>query len=449
MNVIKPVVQRGFIAAKALVDREYRWGQRWRARGMQAAPPGLAAMQLAELNSLLSRFRAVEPVQQLRCLPVLALTDFSQLSELPLLTRQGMRELYPVLLKLYRGRRDVASYITSGATAEPAEFLLDRRLVRRAGGCNLGMYELLGWRPGMARLCLWGNPRDLGVADRQPTGVKARLLSWLEHTRRYGGFMPSAAMYRDFVAVVRARPGCAVFGYASLLENCARLMIEQGDLLPAGHLATVWTCAELLPPAGRELISRAFGCPVREHYGSRECSTIATECAAGNRHISPRYIAEVLDPDSGQPLAPGQAGSLVFTDLFNDVTPFIRYELGDLGSVEWRDCDCGARGPCLTSIVGRKTTLITLPSGHCVSSHVIAYLMRRIRRLERFQLNRLGPQEFECRYIGPAVPAEDLAAAVESFSEIFEGAELRFAAVRELDRSPSGKLIEYRDLTAE
>lgn len=225
------------------------------------------------------------------------------------------------------------------------------------------------------------------------------------------------------------------------------MMLDKHQEIPPGHLATVWTCAELLPPQGRVLISRAFGTKTREHYGSRECSTIAVECSAGNRHISPRYIAEAIDPASGKPCAPGAVGSLVFTDLFNDVTPFIRYQIGDLGAIEWRDCACGERGPCLTSITGRATTLIDLPSGRNISSHVVAFIMRKIRHLVRFQLRRFGSSEFECRFIGTAVSADDLAAAKQKFSDIFEGASLSFIEVSELDRSPSGKLIEYQDMT--
>jgi phenylacetate-CoA ligase len=205
----------------------------------------------------------------------------------------------------------------------------------------------------------------------------------------------------------------------------------------------------MLPPERREKIRRAFGVQVREHYGARECSSVAVQCSYGNRHISPRYIVEAVNQDDGQRCPPGGVGNLLLTDLFNDVTPFIRYEIGDTGAVEWRDCPCGARGPCITQLTGRIGKVIDLPSGRHASSHAFAYILREIPHIKRYMTIRVAAREFECHYIGQDVPKEALITAQQQLGRLLEGASIRWVAVHELDRSPSGKLIQYKDLTAE
>ncbi len=54
-----------------------------------------------------------------------------------------------------------------------------------------------------------------------------------------------------------------------------------------------------------------------------------------------QFLVEVIDPDSGQVLEPGQSGELVFTTVNKEAFPLLRYRSGDLSSLNAEPCPCG------------------------------------------------------------------------------------------------------------
>lgn len=428
-------------------DAEYAAAARWRARCLRSSPKELEREQLPFLISRMAEFQSCGLCAAPPFAKATELTDINALPRLPVLRREDLRAMFPKLEQLYAHRPDVNTYATGGATGEPLRFMHSRLQLRRAGGCNYGMYLMLGWRPGMPRLRMWGSDPDMRAGQRANRGWRRALRRWLEHSQTLVSVFPTDEDYRRFAAAARANPGCAVYGYTSMLEDCARLMLAEGLSLPAGHLATAWSVAEQLSEAQRELISQALGVRLREHYGSRECSTIAVECSHGNRHVNPRFILEAVNPEDFAPLAAGQVGSLLVTDLLNDLTPLIRYEIGDLGALEWRDCACGQRGPCLTSLDGRLAEVIELPGGLKVSSHLFHRMPRDYPWIYRYSVLRNGPRKFEVRYSGDTASNEEADGFVHQLGRLLGGATVALVQTDDLPRSGSGKIIYYRDLT--
>jgi len=75
------------------------------------------------------------------------------------------------------------------------------------------------------------------------------------------------------------------------------------------------------------------GARVFDHHGMTETGPVTHECPkrSGVLHVlEPAYYAEVIDPVSGKPVAPGQRGELVLTTLGRIGSPLLRYRTGDL-----------------------------------------------------------------------------------------------------------------------
>lgn len=447
MSRLRRATQRAYARLNFARDSEYAAAARWRARCLRTSRPNLEREQLKLLKLRLREFQRNGLCNTPDFNQADKLGDLRMLQTLPVLRREDLRVLFPALAQRYANRRDVYAFATGGATGEPLSFMHSRLLIRRASGCNFGLYLILGWRPGMPRFRMWASEPDLNAARHARRSWRAALRDWLEPSRTLVSLFPSDDDYRRFAAIVRANPGCAVNGYTTLLEDCARLMIAEQLILPPGHLATAWSMAEQLDTGQRELIEQALGVRLREHYGSRECSAIAVECVHGNRHISPRYILEAASTDDHSPLPDGQVGSLLITDLLNDVTPFIRYEIGDLGAIEWRDCACGLRGPCLTALAGRKADIILLPDGGKVSTHLFHREMRKHTWIHRYSVLRTGPLGFEVHYSGDAAKPTAAADFAEQLSGLMGGASVKLRYTDDLPRAPSGKVVHYRDLT--
>ena len=82
----------------------------------------------------------------------------------------------------------------------------------------------------------------------------------------------------------------------------------------------------------KKLLSEAFNITVVNEYGSAEFGLIALERDQHWVLNNLNLYVEVLD-DAGKVLSNGEEGRIVITDLYNKAHPFIRYEIGDMGSI--------------------------------------------------------------------------------------------------------------------
>jgi phenylacetate-CoA ligase len=100
---------------------------------------------------------------------------------------------------------------------------------------------------------------------------------------------------------------------------------------------------------------------------------VAAECLAARDglHVQEdHFIVEVVDPASGEPLAEGEEGELVFTTLRKEALPLIRYRTGDIGRLSTRPCPCGRTTARLTALRGRRDDMLIIRGVNLYPSHV-------------------------------------------------------------------------------
>jgi len=113
--------------------------------------------------------------------------------------------------------------------------------------------------------------------------------------------------------------------------------------------------------AYRKKVEKEYGIPFRSAYGLVETSVLAAECPeGGGMHTAmDHFIIEVIDPETGKNLAPGEEGELVITPLNNIAMPLIRYRTGDVGSVIlYQRCKCGNTHQKISLVRGRVSQFI-------------------------------------------------------------------------------------------
>ena len=171
---------------------------------------------------------------------------------------------------------------------------------------------------------------------------------WLAgSTRSFSIQVPVAelvAALNDFAPTVLATYPTA----AALLAD----EVEAGALRIAPR--EVWTGGETLSPAVRAYIERGLGCQVRSNYGASEFITMGWECAHGHMHVNADWV--ILEPvdEHHRPVPPGQPScSVLLTNLVNTVQPLIRYDLGDLVTLQAGRCGCGSPLPVMR-VQGRQ-----------------------------------------------------------------------------------------------
>jgi phenylacetate-CoA ligase len=170
-----------------------------------------------------------------------------------------------------------------------------------------------------------------------------------------------AATIPDYLDALRFFKVRYLWGYTSALYTLADGALRVGDT--SHRFAVVIANAEPVFDFQREAIARAFGCPLRETYGSAEKVIAASECDSGRMHLWPEAgVVEVMH--GHEPLPDGASGDLVCTSLLDGDMPLVRYRTGDRGSIDADGpCSCGRTLPMLASLEGRADDMVVTPDG--------------------------------------------------------------------------------------
>ncbi len=141
-------------------------------------------------------------------------------------------------------------------------------------------------------------------------------------------------------------------------------------------------------PAVRQRIESLWGARAYDHAGMTEVGAYGFECAAqAGLHVNElEFIAEVLDPESGRPVAPGEVGELTLTNLGRWGSPVFRYRSGDRVRLAAAACPCGRTFPRLAGgILGRVDDMLVV-RGVNVFPSALEGIVRQFPVVEEFQI---------------------------------------------------------------
>ena len=178
-----------------------------------------------------------------------------------------------------------------------------------------------------------------------------------------GGGMSSAARLRGILDN-GATVLCCTPTYALRLAEVAAA--EKIDLRRS-RVKTIIVAGESggsIPPMRARLEQHWPGARVFDHHGMTETGPVTYECPArpGVLHvIESAYLAEIVEPGTGNPVAPSQPGELVLTTLGRLGSPLLRYRTGDVVKTDFRPCGCGRNEMALAGgILGRTDDMIVV-----------------------------------------------------------------------------------------
>ncbi|MGD8502222.1 MAG: phenylacetate--CoA ligase [Syntrophobacterales bacterium] len=114
----------------------------------------------------------------------------------------------------------------------------------------------------------------------------------------------------------------------------------------------------------RQRVERYFGVEAFNSYGLSEMNGpgVAFECPEKKgMHIwEDAFLVEIIDPDTLEPLPPGEEGELVLTTLSREAMPIIRYRTNDLTRILPGKCRCGRVHSRLDRIIGRTDDMLII-----------------------------------------------------------------------------------------
>ena len=201
---------------------------------------------------------------------------------------------------------------------------------------------------------------------------------------------------------------CCTPSYAAYIGESLKEMGYGPDDIPlkAGIFgAEPWT-EEM-----RHNIEETLGIKAYDIYGLTETSGpgVSFECSEQTgMHINEdHFLAEIIDPDTGEVLPEGSKGELVFTSLDKEAFPLLRYRTRDICVLSRKKCSCGRTLIKMAKPMGRTDDMLIIRGVNVFPSQIETVLLNegyqpnyqivvdRVNNNDTFEVNvEMSPEQF-------------------------------------------------------
>uniref|UniRef100_I2Q1I2 Phenylacetate-coenzyme A ligase n=1 Tax=Desulfovibrio sp. U5L TaxID=596152 RepID=I2Q1I2_9BACT len=199
-----------------------------------------------------------------------------------------------------------------------------------------------------------------------------------------GGTRRQAMLLRDFGATVL----CCTPSYSLVLyETALEAGIDFKDLpLRIGVFG-----AEPWSDEMRRDIEAKMGIKAIDIYGLSEIMGpgVGIECveAQHGAHLQEdHFLFEVIDPETKEPVGPGEVGELVITTLTKEAQPLIRYRTRDVTQLEYTPCKCGRTFARMVRVQGRSDDMLIIRGVNVFPSQIESILLETEGLTPHYQL---------------------------------------------------------------
>ena len=292
--------------------------------------------------------------------------ELDALTEQPFTTKAQLRDAYPLGLLKVPLSECIRIHASSGTRGKATVVAYTRNDVALWADCCARALAAAGAEPGSVVHVAYGYGLFTGGLGLH---YGAERLGCTVVPASGGNTPRQAQLLED----LRAEILCCTPSYALAIADYVE---DPGSLaLRAGVFgAEPWTVGL------REAIERAFGLTALDIYGLSEVigPGVSAECVEGRdgAHVNEdHFIVEVVDPQSGEPVADGEVGELVFTTITKEALPLLRYRTGDLASVTREPCACGRTFARMSRIVGRTDDMLVIRGVNVFPSEVERVLL--------------------------------------------------------------------------
>ena len=181
----------------------------------------------------------------------------------------------------------------------------------------------------------------------------------------------------QFMTDLEATILCCTPSYAAYLAES----IEEAGLRDKIKLKAGIFGAEAWSEEMRRDIEKSLGIKAYDIYGLTETSGpgVAYECSEQTgMHINEdHFIAEIIDPETGEVLPEGSKGELVFTAITKEAFPLIRYRTRDICVLTRKPCSCGRTHVKMCKPMGRSDDMLIIKGVNVFPSQIETVLIEQ------------------------------------------------------------------------
>ena len=330
-------------------------------------------LQSERLRKLVAYLHEHSPVYRAKLdkagLQPAAIRGVEDLERLPFTTKDDLRDNYPFGLFTVPMSEIVRLHASSGTTGKPTVVGYTRK-------------DIQMWSEVVTRsLCMAGVHRNDIVQIAYGYGLFTGGLGLHYGTENLGASVipisggntsKQIQLMEDFGSSVL----CCTPSYAlNIAEVMKDMKVEIKDLkLRVGIFG-----AEPWSEAMRKEIETKLGIKAIDIYGLSEIVGPGVSCECEDQcgmHINEdHFLPEIIDPETLQPVAPGEMGELVFTTITKEGIPLIRYRTRDLTRLIYDKCTCGRTLVRMVKCKGRSDDMLIIRGVNVFPSQIETVLL--------------------------------------------------------------------------
>ncbi|MDD3813418.1 MAG: phenylacetate--CoA ligase [Desulfocapsaceae bacterium] len=335
---------------------------------------GLESIQLTRLKHLVARmydtvapYRAKMDVLGVKPTDIKSLAD---LQKLPFTVKDDLRDNYPFGLFTVPMDQVVRVHASSGTTGKPTVVGYTKK-------------DIQTWAGVMARAltCAGATSRDM-IHNAYGYGLFTGGLGAHYGVERLGATVipVSGGNTKRQITIMQDFGSSVLLATPSYALNLADAMAELGVDPKTLSLRVGIFGAEPWSENMRDEVERKLNIKAVDIYGLSEVMGpgVAMQCLETDRgmHIfEDHFLPEIIDPDTGEVLPPGEQGELVFTTLTKEAFPLIRYRTKDISRLIYEKCACGRTMVRMEKITGRTDDMLIIRGVNVFPSQVEHVLM--------------------------------------------------------------------------
>jgi len=201
-------------------------------------------------------------------------------------------------------------------------------------------------------------------------------------------------------------------------------------------------------PATKRALESGWGAECFDDIGSTEIGNFGFECQshAGTHVVEDMYIAECLDTKTLDPMADGEVGELILTNLICESMPLIRYRTRDLVKFNHSVCACGRTSLRLDGgILGRSDDMFQFAGVNVFPTQI----EDQLRCIDEFSceyqlvIPKLGSGRHLVVRVEPASHAPTMAQLIEAQERLVKLIKSRITITPEVDIVKAGSLPRF------
>ncbi len=291
------------------------------------------------------------------------------LYKLPFLSKADLRECYPDGLLAVDRKNCVRIHSTSGTTGKRVVAFYTQNDIDMWNDCTARAIVAAGGSDEDTLQICYGYGLFTGGAGIDGGSHKVGCLT-----------LPMSSGNTDrqiqFMMDLKSTIICCTPSYAAYIGET---LAEKGYKPEDNNLKAGIFGAEAWTEEMRRDIEKSLGIKAYDIYGLTEISGpgVAFECCEQNgMHINEdHFIAEIIDPDTGEVLPEGSKGELVFTALDKEAFPLLRYRTRDICVLTREKCSCGRTFVKMCKPMGRSDDMMIIRGVNVFPSQIEAVLL--------------------------------------------------------------------------